>query len=629
MDKRWVVPGLLMMAGFLFFWNIGGYDLWPADEPRFGQIPREILQTGDWLVLRCNGEPYKEKPPLLFWAIAAVSAPVGDVTEWTARFPSGAAALITVLLTFLLASRLYGRYVAWWSAVMLMTMALFWWEARSVRTDMMLTCCMTAFLYAFQVWNDTFSRRAWWGMTAALALGLLVKGPPALVFPALLIVVYYWNRGIERENLRWGLLFGVALIPVLCWLIPARWSLPPDPDAGGLRDEFMRQVVGRFFLGVSKAAPPWAYLIDIPIGTLPWSLFLPWVLPWVWKRRKADDGTRLLLAWTVPAFIFFSISIGKRNVYLLPIYPAMAILMARSILDLMDQPFSPWPRRIGWIWAIALGVLAAGVLAIPFTPFREMWRPSLVVLALALAGCAAWMLWLIVRYGGRRLHIAIAAQFWVLAVLTAHLFFPALNVYKGSGNFCAPLRVLSERASRGEGEDYRLYTIGFSREQYIFYTRHFHTPVLTEMLHIDLGRDVDWFTMARTQADLRYRAFKAVRDVTVADLNHPTETEKQALLDAVRRAVEEAGVDQELASKFYQALLDEMNRFMEAFNTPGPAFVLIQKPDWKWIVALCPRLDEAFVVQTDNIGQREMTLLANPDGVRALRQAGFPVTQTN
>lgn len=625
MDKRWAIAGLLGMGALLFFWNIGGYDLWPADEPRFGQIPREILQTGDWLVLRCNGRPYKEKPPLLFWAIAAVSAPVGDVTEWTARFPSGAAGLITLLLTFALASRLYGRYVAWWSAVMLMTMALFWWEARSVRTDMMLTCCMTAFLYAFQVWKETFSRRAWWGMTVALALGLLAKGPPALVFPALLIGVYYWNRGLERENLRWGLLFGLAVIPVLCWLLPARWALPPDPDAGGLRGEFMRQVVGRFFLGVSKAAPPWAYLVDIPIGTLPWSLFLPWVLPWIWRRRKADEGMRLLLAWIVPAFVFFSISIGKRNVYLLPIYPAMAIVMARSILDLMDQAGSPWPRRVGWVWTAGLGILAAGVLAIPFSPFREMWRPSLVILAAGLAGGTVWMACHIRRYGGRRLHQVMAVQFGVLALLTAQVFFPALNLYKGAGAFCAPLRVLSERAARGEGEDYRLYTIGFSREQYIFYTRHFHTPVLAEMLPIDLNREVDWFTMARTQAELRYRAVRAVRTVSVADLNRPTDAERQALQEAVRGAVEESGVDQELARKFYQALLDEMDRFMGAFNAPGPAFVLIQKADWKWIMALCPQLARARVIQSDRIGQREMTLLGNPAGVRALREAGIPI----
>ncbi|HPU97536.1 MAG TPA: glycosyltransferase family 39 protein [Candidatus Hydrogenedentes bacterium] len=622
MPERWVIAGLAAMAAVLFFWNVGGYDLWPADEPRFGQIPREILQTGDWLVLQCNGKPYKEKPPLLFWAIAAVSAPFGDVSEWTARFPSALAGIVTVLLTFLLASRLYGRRVGWWSAVMLMTMALFWWEARSVRTDMLLTCCMTAFLYAFYLWHTTFSRAAWWGMVAALALGLLTKGPPALVFPALLIAVFYWKR-VERENLRWVWLFGLALIPVLCWLIPARWSLPPDPDAGTLRDEFMRQVVGRFFLGVSKAAPPWAYLIDIPIGTLPWALFLPWILPWVWKKRRADEGMRLLLSWIVSAFIFFSISIGKRNVYLLPIYPALAILFARSVLDLMDRSESAWARRVGWIWVVALSLLSAAMLAVPFSPFRSMWRPALVFLAAALALCAGWMAWLIRRRGGRGIHVVMAAQFAVLAVFTAQFFFPALNVYKGVGAFCAPLRALSGLVENGESEDYRLYTIGFSREQYIFYTRHFHTPVLTEMLHIDLGRDVDWFTMAQAQATLRYKAFKAVREVPVQDLNHPTEAEKRALLEAVQQAVRDAGVDQELAEKFYRALLEEMDRFMADFNAPGPAYVLIQKPDWKWIMALCPQLDAATVIKSDAIGQREMTLLANPDGVKALNRLGY------
>ena len=106
---------LVAFAAFLFALDTSQHDLWPPDEPRYAQVAREMLESGDWLVLRVNGEPYLEKPPLLFWAIAAVSVPFGDITETTARIPSILAGLGTVVLTYLIATRLFGRRTAWWA----------------------------------------------------------------------------------------------------------------------------------------------------------------------------------------------------------------------------------------------------------------------------------------------------------------------------------------------------------------------------------------------------------------------------------------------------------------------------------------------------------------------------------
>src|SRR5690606_38065267 len=125
------------------------YALWPADEPRFGEVAREILQTGNWLVLHVNGEPYMEKPPLFCWLIAIVSAPFGDVSEFTARMPSIAAALVTVLFTFLITARMTGSRQALMAALVLMTASRFWWQARTAQIDMVLTACLTVAFYAF------------------------------------------------------------------------------------------------------------------------------------------------------------------------------------------------------------------------------------------------------------------------------------------------------------------------------------------------------------------------------------------------------------------------------------------------------------------------------------------------
>ena len=119
MKERLLVVGLLALAAALFIANTWGYDLWPPDEPRFAEVAREMMQSGNYLAPTVNNLPYKEKPPLLFWAISAASLPFGDVNEFTARVPSALGGVITVLLTYLLARRLYGQKIAVWSALIL------------------------------------------------------------------------------------------------------------------------------------------------------------------------------------------------------------------------------------------------------------------------------------------------------------------------------------------------------------------------------------------------------------------------------------------------------------------------------------------------------------------------------
>src|SRR5690606_3169661 len=135
--RRFVLVSLF--AAVLFFVNLGAYDLWPPDEPRFGEVAREMLLSGDPVVLRINGVFYQEKPPLLFWPICLFSLPFREVTAAAARTPSALAGVATVILTMALARRLGNARTAWTSGVVLATCALFFWEARSVRTDMLLT----------------------------------------------------------------------------------------------------------------------------------------------------------------------------------------------------------------------------------------------------------------------------------------------------------------------------------------------------------------------------------------------------------------------------------------------------------------------------------------------------------
>jgi len=615
------LAALLALAAVLFFVNTWGYDLWPPDEPRFGQVAREMMQSGDYLAPHVNGQPYKEKPPLLFWAIAAVSWPFGDVSEFSARAPSVLAALLTVLLTYVLAARLYDRATAALSAIVLMTMALFWWEARSVRCDMILTACMTGALVAFHAWHVKRHFGALVAFYAAIAAGLYAKGPAAVVFPLLLIVTFYWRQTADRRRLHWVVGLLAAGLLVLAWFVPARLSLGASaeaPGSGSVGAEMLRMTLGRFVFGVSKAQWPWYYLEQLPGGLLPWSLFLPWTLPWVWRHRREDEAMRLLLAWTVPAFVFFSISIGKRSVYLLPIYPALAILLARSVQALMASDHALWRRRTAYVWAAVLILLGAAPFALLLSEYRHLWSHGFLLIGVSSLFLGGLTFVRAVKTPMRTLHGEMAAHFAVMALLLSAVALPAVNAYKGAGAFCKPLRNLSE-----EHADYRLYTVGFSREEYIFYSQHFHTPVLTDLLPVALPDEIDALEMAKHQRKLRKAIAKAVEGVPVADLARIAAQEQDALIEAVHEALSQTDVPGDLAAAFEAALRAHVEAFARGFGEPAPAFLFVQREDWKWLHPLFPPSVQCALVAARQVGSRNMLLMANASGAELLKCASL------
>ena len=610
---------LVALGALLFFLNTWGYDLWPADEPRFGEIPREMMQSGNYLAPYCNAEPYKEKPPLLFWCIAAASAPFGDVTEFSARFPSGLAALGTVLLTYLIARRLFGSKAGFWSAMVLMTMAFFWTEARSVRCDMLLTLWMTLAWYALTRFEDDKQPRWLILLYAAMALGLYTKGPAALVFPLGFIIAFYWRRKDERRALHWfiGLLAAVAL--VLVWYIPARMVLPPTPqtpETASVGRELFHQIIGRLVLGVSKAEPPWYYLYNVPPGMLPWMLFLPWTLLYAWRHRSDGGAMRSVLCWLIPAFLFFTISTGKRHVYVLPIYPALAILTAQSVLDLAESDRARWRKWTAVAWALALIAIGAGPFLILKTEYRDAWSPLFAVFSICAFGFAAATLWRALKTDVRALHVSMAAHFTVLAVLAATLFYPALDPYKGASDFCKPIRELSERKA-----DFNLYSVAFSREEYVFYARHFHKRALMDDIHVALPQPIDAKTERKYQDALFGAIQKALHEAGLMDPTTATADQIRAAQIAMAKAVQESGVEPQYATAFLAVLRGNIQQFEHEFLQSAPAFAFVQEDDWTWILPFLTMPLDIKAVAQRNVGQREMLLLANDAGKTVLESS--------
>lgn len=616
MNPRYHLPILTLLAAVIFLTNLGGYDLWPPDEPRFAQVAREMLQSGDFLVPRINGQPYTEKPPMLFWATALLSAPLGDVTEFTARLPLALAGLVTLLLTYLLARSLYGTRVAFWATLILMTTHRFWWQARFGQIDMLMTMFLTAALGCFWHWHRNRQPLALMGFYLAIAAAVLTKGPPGLVFPFFMILSFYWGKKLDRKALHWVLGTVVVLIIVAAWLIPARMAVSVESglEAGdGIAANLFRQTIGRFFLGISHAKWPWFYATHMPVDLLPWGLFLPWSLYWVWRRRHEGEEMKLLLGWTIPAFIFFSACIGKRSIYLLPLYPVLAIFLARSILDLMESDRRVWRRNTGLLWATALIVLSFAPLAFVIGPYREYWHPSLFLVSIVALTCGLQGLYAALRTDSRQLPRDMVAHSAILVLLCALVIFPAINPYKSARGFCAPLRALSQQHTT-----YDLYSVGFSREEYVYYARHFHEPILCELLPIPEMNELPTYEQARLQSKMQRGIQKAVRPIPIASMAAIDDSELESLQQAVFAYQGPDGDNAAKTQGYETAVTERIRQLFMGMDTESPAFMMVLEEDWRWVVALCPEGRRYDVLSDSNVGSRRVLLLANNAGREAV-----------
>lgn len=613
---------LLALGAAVFVPAAGTHDLWPADEPRYAQVAREMRQTGDYLTPHINGEPYLEKPPLLFWAIAAVSQPFGDVTAVSARIPSVISALVVVALTYLLAARLYSPRLAFWAGLVLITSNRFWWQATHAQIDMLLTAFMTGCLYAFWRWRH--ERRTLWLIVfyGCSAAGVYAKGPVGVIFPLLLIFSFYWRRPELRKKTHWVL--GILVIAFLIglWLIPARVAASREAATAAqeaIASNLFRQTIGRFILGVSKAQWPWFYLETLPVDWLPWSLFLPWTIYYIWKRRREGEEMRFLLCWTVPAFLFFSISIGKRALYLLPLFPAIAILVARSVQDLMDSDRVTWRRRTGLIWAIALLLLAVIPFGMRFSEYGDAWTPKLLVFSVCAAVFGIITLYHWLRTGMNRLHTLVAAHFAGLAIIAAFVVFPVINQFKSARQFCEPVRTLAE-----SGEDFRLYSVAFSREEYIFYSHHFHTPVLTDLLDLETAQPLSLRENAELQKRMKDSIADAVEEVPIQIVDTVTHDEVDALEEAVLDAAADE-VSPEMLERFRKALFRETQAFCDKFESEAPAFLFVMENDWRWMLPINPCVRTYPIVRSEQVGGRYVLLIANAAGAALLEQHDIAV----
>lgn len=389
-------PWDLWLLAALALWLLGvGFGLrepWPADEPRFALMGRDIVETGRWLIPHRGPELYAEKPPVFLWLQAAAYALTGQ-TRLAFLLPSLLAALGTLALTWDLLRRLHGRRIAFWGTLALLVSVQFTLQGRTAQIDMVLVLFTTLGLYG--ILRHLLLGPAWgWYVLAGLAtgLGVITKGTGFL--PWLLLIPYAiarhrGMRGLARFEGGWRWSWGplAMLLPILAWALPLLYlaAQPGNTELAAYRDDlFLRQTVTRYTNAWHHVKPWWYYLVEVvPVLWLPLSLLLPWAVPAWWRRmRRGDARPLLLVGWVALVLLFFSISPGKRGVYLLPALPALAIALAPLLPGLL--------RRLGVqraLGSLALVIAAVLVLAAGWALLGE---PRFEQRLLAQNGVAPW-----------------------------------------------------------------------------------------------------------------------------------------------------------------------------------------------------------------------------------------------
>ncbi len=345
--------------------GLGLRDPWPSDEPRFALVAQWMVEHGQWLFPHRGHELYPDKPPVFMWLQALSYYLTG---HWRIAFllPSLLAALGALALVYDLARRLWGHRSALLAAATLLVTIHFTYQMRNAQIDPLLLGWMTLANYGLLRHLLLGPCWRWFAVGCFFAgVGVATKGVGVL---ALLMLVPYlvarrghWRHlALPTGGWRWAGGLALFFVAILGWLLPMLLIARADGDpqhAEYVQNILFGQTVHRYATPTGHIHSPFYFLGIIVVDWLPLSLLLPWALPAWWRRLKRRDARFLLpLGWAVLVLLFFSLSPGKRDVYILPALPMVALALAPLLPGLLR-------RRGVRIAVFALTVLLAGTLA--------------------------------------------------------------------------------------------------------------------------------------------------------------------------------------------------------------------------------------------------------------------------
>jgi 4-amino-4-deoxy-L-arabinose transferase-like glycosyltransferase len=441
----------LVLCGFLLFLP-GFFSIPPIDrdEARFAQATKQMVESGDFFDIRFQDDVRYKKPVGIYWMQAAavetasaLGLPRAQVRIWIYRVPSLIGALGAVLLTYWTALAFVTRRGAALAGLIMASSVLLNVEARLAKTDAMLlltvVAAMGALARAYLSWQrgDDSPHPPWaWPAIfwTALAGGILLKGPLILMFAGLTILTLaFLDRSaawLWRLRPVWGLIW--LLVLVLPWFVAIFWRAGDAFFADSIGGDMLSKLAAQ----ESHGMPPGLYLLLFWLTFWPGAPLAAMAAPAVWRARR-EPGAQFLLAWLIPSWIVFEIVLTKLPHYVLPLYPAIAILTVGA-LERRVLSRSWLTRGAGWWFAIpALASVAAVVGAVSLTrqPVFLAWP---FVAAALIFGLFAWWLYDDNRAERSLLNAVVAALFLAFAIYGVVL--PALTPLFPSAEVARALR---------------------------------------------------------------------------------------------------------------------------------------------------------------------------------------------
>ncbi len=371
---------IFLLWGVLIAATLCIRPLFPIDETRYAAVAWEMWLRNDFLVPYLNGETYSHKPPLLFWLMQLTWWLFG-VNDWSLRLIAPLFSLATLFLSGAVARILWPERKRIETLTPLVLLGLFFWMIYGTLTmfDMMLTFFALLGIYSvLKLVDSGLSLKYWALLGIAIGGGVLTKGPVILlhILPVALLAPW-WLKTSEFRWKHWyfGLIAAILIgaVIALCWAIPAG-------IAGGeaYRDAiFLGQTSGRLVKSFAHQLPWWWYLKNMPLLLLPWLLWKP-LWTGLHKLTRLDFGIRFCLAWAVPVFIAFSLVSGKRVHYILPLVPALVLILVRAADEVTES--ERWARAHIIIMAV-FGVLGAVLILLPTLNDAYHWQAELSLIS--------------------------------------------------------------------------------------------------------------------------------------------------------------------------------------------------------------------------------------------------------
>ncbi|HEY4367736.1 MAG TPA: glycosyltransferase family 39 protein [Steroidobacteraceae bacterium] len=345
-EVRIDIAWLCCLALTLFATGIGLRDPWPADEPRFALVARDMVAHHLWLIPQVGNDNYPDKPPLFFWLMACVLQLTGSL-RFAFLVPSTLAGMGCAVLVYDLARRLWNRETGLAAALALFATLQFVWQPRQAQIDA--TLCFFTTLSLYGLLRHCLAGPTWrWYVIgwAAAGLGVITKGvgflPLLVLIPYFVLRAPYWRPrpALSGSVLHWALGPLAFVAVVSTWLAPMLVAVHHDPALERYRNEILfTQTLGRYFHPWHHFEPVWFFIVNVIPGLwLPLTGLLPWLIPrWRQSLRGHDLRVALPLAWIVMVVLFFSFSEGKRSVYVLPAVPALALACGPWLNDIAGR----------------------------------------------------------------------------------------------------------------------------------------------------------------------------------------------------------------------------------------------------------------------------------------------------